>query len=115
MFEKEFQDELPELAQINARAASLSLRLNIQRVWSEELEKPRYADPKRLLRYGAKVFSQNEEDGMIQEIFKRIGTGPRTFIEFGVENGVQCNTVKLLLQGWRGLWLESAPEQITEM
>ena len=59
------QEELLELTQIAARAASLNLRLNIQRFWSEELAKPRYADPKRLHRYGAKIFSQNEEDGII--------------------------------------------------
>jgi hypothetical protein len=56
------------------------------------------------------VFSQNEEDRMIQEVFNRIGIGARTFIEFGVKNGVQCNTVKLLLEDWRGLWLEGSPE-----
>jgi len=115
MTDKDFQDELLELAQINARAASLTLRLNIQRFWSEELAKPRNADPKRLLRYGAKVFSQNEEDGMIQEVFRRIGTGQRTFIEFGVETGVQCNTVKLLLEGWRGLWLEGSAADVAEI
>ena len=115
MTDKDFQDELLELAQINARAASLSLRLNIQRFWSEELAKPRNADPKRLAANGAKVFSQNEEDGMIQEVFRRIGTGQRTFIEFGVETGVQCNTVKLLLEGWRGLWLEGSATDVAEI
>jgi hypothetical protein len=115
MTDKDFQDELLELAQISARASSLNLRLNIQRFWSEELAKPRNADPKRLLRYGAKVFSQNEEDGMIQEVFRRIGTGQRTFIEFGVETGVQCNTVKLLLDGWRGLWLEGSATDVAEI
>ena len=55
MSEEDFRDEMLELAQISARAASLGLRLNIQRFWSEEMAKPRYADPKRLLRYGAKV------------------------------------------------------------
>ena len=115
MSDKDFQDELLELAQINARAASLNLRLNIQRFWEDALTKPRYADPKRLHRYGAKVFSQNEEDGMIEEVFKRIGSGPRTFIEFGVETGVQCNTVKLLLEGWRGLWLEGSSVDAAEI
>ena len=32
---------------------------------------------------------------------------PRTFVEFGVETGVECNTVKLLIEGWRGLWIEA--------
>jgi hypothetical protein len=115
MTERTFQAELLELTQINARANSLRLRLQLQRFWTDELEKPRYADPKRLLRYGAKVFSQNDEDGIIEEIFKRIGAGKRTFIEFGVETGKECNTVKLLLEGWRGLWIDSDATAITEI
>ena len=55
--------------------------------WADEIAKPRNADPKRLLRYGFKVYSQNDEDGIIQEIFRRIGTTSKTFIEFGVESG----------------------------
>ena len=31
----------------------------------------------------------------------------RTFVEFGVETGVECNSVKLLIEGWRGLWIEA--------
>jgi len=49
----------------------------------------RYDDPKRLERYGYKMYSQNDEDGIIEEIFKRIGTTSKTFVEFGVENEVR--------------------------
>jgi hypothetical protein len=82
-------------------------QLRVQRAWEEEMKKPRHADPKRLVRYGYKVYSQNDEDGIIAEIFRRIGTTSRTFVEFGVETGVECNTAKLLVEGWRGLWIES--------
>ena len=34
----------------------------------------------------------------------RIGTSTRYFVESGVENGPECHTTALLLQGWRGLW-----------
>jgi len=45
-----------------------------------------------------------------KEIFNRIGATARTFIEFGVETGIECNSVKLLVEGWSGLWIEgSAP------
>jgi hypothetical protein len=77
------------------------------RAWDAEIAKPRHADPKRLLRYGFKVYSQNDEDGIIQEIFRRIGTTSRTFVEFGVADGTECNTAKLLVEGWRGLWIEA--------
>jgi hypothetical protein len=84
-------------------------QLRAQHAWDEEMKKPRHADPKRLVRYGCKVYSQNDEDGIIAEIFRRIGTTNRTFVEFGVETGVECNTAKLLVEGWRGLWIEANP------
>jgi hypothetical protein len=33
----------------------------------------RNRDPRRLLKYGFRAYSQHDEDGMIQEIFHRIG------------------------------------------
>jgi len=87
--------------------ADYAMQLEVLRAWEEEMAKPRHADPKRLLRYGFKVYAQNDEDGIIQEIFRRIGTTNRVFVEFGVETGVECNSVKLLVEGWRGLWIEA--------
>src|ERR1043166_5025439 len=72
--------------------ADYAMQLKVQRAWDEEMAKPRHADPKRLLRYGFKLYAQNDEDGIIQEIFRRIGTTNRTFIELGVGTGVECNT-----------------------
>ena len=87
-------------------------QLRAQRAWEEEMKKPRHADPKRLVRYGYKVYSQNDEDGIIAEIFRRTGTTSRTFVEFGVETGIECNTAKLLVDGWRGLWIEANPQSV---
>jgi hypothetical protein len=78
----------------------------------ELLSDPRYADKKRLEAHGFKVYSQCDEDGIIQEIFRRIDPGPRTFVEFGVEEGLECNTLKLLLEGWSGLWIEADPSYV---
>jgi len=72
------------------------------------LSEPRYMEKKRLLRFGFKVHSQNEEDGIIQQIFHFIGTTDKTFIEVGVGNGLENNTLHLLLQGWRGLWVDGS-------
>ena len=71
--------------------------------------------PQAPLRYGFKTYSQSDEDGIIQEIFKRIGTNNRIFVEFGVESGVECNSVKLLVEGWRGLWLEGSATRIEQI
>lgn len=64
--------------------------------------------PLRLERHGYKVYSQNDEDGIIAEIFRRIGTTNRLFLEFGVENGLENNTLNLLTEGWSGCWIEAA-------
>jgi hypothetical protein len=58
-----------------ANFSAAMVQMNLQRFWAELLAQPRYADPKRLLRHGFKVYSQHDEDGIIQEIFRRIGTG----------------------------------------
>jgi len=86
-----------------------------ERYLKEVLSDTRYDDKKRLERYGFKVYSQNDEDGIIQEIFDRIGTGPRTFVEFGVENGLENNTLKLLLEGWNGLWIEGSAQCVAQI
>jgi hypothetical protein len=91
------------------------LQIELLKAWSDELAKPRYADPKCLTRYGFKVYSQCDEDGIIQEIFRRIGTTNRIFVEFGVESGCECNSVKLLLEGWRGIWLEGVQEHYEQI
>ena len=35
---------------------------------------------------------------------------PLTFIEFGVQDGLECNSLALLVDGWRGLWLEGSDD-----
>jgi hypothetical protein len=66
----------------------------------------RYQDSKRLLVHGAQYSSQNFEDGMIEEILRRISPANRTFVEIGVGDGSQNNTMALLASGWSGWWLE---------
>jgi hypothetical protein len=73
----------------------------------ELLSKAPYTDPGRLEPYGYRSFSQNDEDGIIEEIFRRIGIEHRTFVEFGVQDGMENNSRLLLYQGWRGLWIEA--------
>jgi hypothetical protein len=81
--------------------------LDQQRYWEQTMVMPRYQDKKRLVRFGAKAYSQNDEDGIIAEIFRRIRTTNQTFIEVGVGPGLENNTLALLLTGWRGLWVEA--------
>jgi hypothetical protein len=74
------------------------------------LRDPRYGDPKRLFGRPSQAFSQNAEDGMIAEVFRRIGTDTERFLEIGVGDGLENNTALLLLLGWRGAWIEGDPE-----
>jgi hypothetical protein len=68
----------------------------------------RFQEPKRLLRAGCKVYSQHDEDGIIEEIFARIGTTDRFFVEFGVGDGTENCTLYLLLKGWSGAWMDGS-------
>jgi hypothetical protein len=58
---------------------------------------------------GYKVYSQTDEDGIIDLIFSRVPSGG-TFVEVGVQSGVECNSLLLLLKGWRGVWIEGSAE-----
>src|SRR5262249_61727003 len=65
--------------------SDLARRMN--RIQTDQLTRailadPRHQDPKKLNRYEYKVWSQNGEDGIIAEIFRRIGTTNRYFVEF---------------------------------
>jgi hypothetical protein len=53
-----------------------------------------------------RYWSQADEDGILEQILDR--TGPLSngvFIEYGVGDGAQCNTLVLLAMGWRGAWI----------
>ena len=78
----------------------------------EKLKESHRSDPDRLEQYGYKVYSQADEDGILAEIFKRLGIEQGTFAEIGVENGLECNTLFLIHKGWRGIWLEGNPAQL---
>lgn len=56
--------------------------------------------------FEARVYSQNGEDGIIEAIFASVGTTNRYFVEFGVEDGLVCNTRRLLRSGWSGLQMD---------
>lgn len=66
--------------------------------------------------YEDKVCSQNGEDGIIEEIFGRIGTTGKFFAEFGVQNGLECNTAHLAAHcHWGGLLIEANAEMYRQL
>ena len=56
---------------------------------------------------GFKKYSQTDEDGIIEEIFNRIPNN-KTFLEIGIQTGIECNSLYLLLKGWKGTWVEGS-------
>lgn len=66
------------------------------------------AEPPDLTAFELRVFSQNGEDGVLAEILRRIGVAGGGFVEFGVQDGTEGNTVFLAqVLGWAGVYLEA--------
>jgi len=84
----------------------LAERYEKARNWTMRTVLRRFADINEFERRAA---SQNGEDGIIAEIFRRVGTTNRYFVEFGVGDGHECNTASLASSGWSGLMLEGDP------
>lgn len=104
--EQQFFELNQKLEQIRSSAGRLHV-LAREKYVADLLSREPYRDSRRVESFGFKVYSQNDEDGIIAEIFRRIGTTNRVFVEFGVEAGIENNTLYLLLQGWRGLWIDA--------
>lgn len=70
--------------------------------------------PKNQALNGYKVYSQNDEDGIIASIFERIKHAS-TFMEIGLTDGKECNTHFLLLNNWRGFWIEGDQKYVDKI
>ena len=55
-----------------------------------------------------KVFSQHNEDGLIFYLLGELGLHPDkvNFCEIGIQDGLECNTAYLLLNGAKGMWID---------
>ena len=81
-----------------------------QLIYDRAMTTERSQEPKRLLRHGLKVYSQHDEDGLTEEIFRRIGCTDRFFVEFGVGDGLENGTLYCLLKGWSGVWIDGSAQ-----
>ncbi|MBL97281.1 MAG: hypothetical protein CMF52_05640 [Legionellales bacterium] len=79
---------------------TLIYNLSLEKSYSDRAK----AHPNSFVRYGAHSFSQADEDGLTNEIIKRLEITKGTFVELGVGTGIQNNTLNLLAQGWSGSW-----------
>jgi hypothetical protein len=72
------------------------------------------ADPRLLHHFERSVHSQNGEDGIIAEIFRRIGEGGRVFVEIGAADGHENCTAALAEAGWSGVWIEGDHQKVMD-
>ena len=72
----------------------------------------------KISEYEEHYFSQNNEDGVILYILRNIEgnyKGPHYFVEFGVEDGLECNTRYLFEKlGWKGLLMDGSHENVAK-
>jgi len=71
----------------------------------------------KLLKYRKNIFSQNGEDGVIEEILKRLNIKYGKFVEFGAWDGIYLsNTFNLLKnKNWEGFYIESDVEKFDKL
>jgi len=81
----------------------------IQQAILKELLIQNHSEGNPLLKYEHQTFSQNGEDGIINEIFNRLGITNGEFIEIGTGDGSENNTRLLLELGWKGTWIDGNP------
>jgi hypothetical protein len=99
-----------EFRQASLDFASRQLVAQLLLYWRQLLESESRKSPLLPVLWGHKGHSQNEEDGIVLEIFRRIGIQSRTLVEIGVGNGIENNSLFWLKQGWRGAWIEGGAE-----
>ena len=92
----------------NANLARLLFNLKDERIYNTQIqsfyEQRKNSHPNPFCKYGSKVFSQTDEDGITFEIVRRIKIENKFFIEFGVGRGTENNTLSLLAANWKGVW-----------
>lgn len=96
-------------------ALLIDYALNRPRKWFHTLAWKKKIRPDSLVNFEKKIFSQNGEDGILEEICRRIPTLDRSgfFVEFGVEDGSECCCRHLVEKyGWNGLFMDGCEKNV---
>jgi len=99
---------------IAGQSGAIAARVLQELATRELLSDPRYDNSGCLMRSRRQIFSQFGQDGIITEIFRRIGTRDRKFVEIGVAP-LESNSTYLLLQGWSGYWVDPTLPQDSDL
>ncbi len=81
----------------------------VRREFEELRARLRERQPDNPASFGLKIYSQADEDGILQNILSRIPGHKQSFVEIGCGNGLENNTHGLALLGYRGCWIDADP------
>jgi hypothetical protein len=70
----------------------------------------------RLTDFRRNVYSQGGEDGVVGEVFRRLGVGRKLCVEFGAWDSFHLsNTANLWTNGWKGVLIEADRQRYERM
>ena len=86
------------------------------REWIRNLERYASRSVNPLARHGRRVYSQGLQDGMLAEIFRRLGIKRGSAVEIGGWDGIRHSNTRVLLEaGWRCGYIEADPTKFGEL
>lgn len=103
---------LQSTAAPTAFAFNAMLQLELSRELAKLQSDLRQSMPENPAGHGFKVYSQADEDGILEQICSGIGLERGIFAEIGCGDGRENNTHYLLLKGWHGAWVDGNPANL---
>ena len=103
---------MPSHAAPVAAMLDAALQLELSREFDRLQEAIQASMPQNPAARGFKVYSQSDEDGIVQDICSTLELEQGVFAEIGCGDGRENNTHYLLLKGWRGVWIDSDPSNM---
>lgn len=103
---------------MDTRRALEKVRNFANRRYQNERDPERVAlvNPESLLFHYGNVYSQVGQDGILGEIFRRLGIKRSTYVEFGAWDGIYLSNGRFLYeQGWRGVLIEADAKRFAKI